>query len=59
MTLYLKEYQKYDMSKYGKDDFKGISCGNTLNNHQDVFKSANLLHKLGLIKFLKSLLDIF
>ena len=33
--------------RYGKGDSRGQSCGSTLNTHQDVLKSGNLLHKQG------------
>ena len=33
--------------RYGKDDSRGQSCGSTLNIHQDVLKSGNLLYKWG------------
>ena len=33
--------------KYGKDDSRGLSCGSTLNIHQEVLKNENLLHTRG------------
>ena len=30
---------------------RGLSCGSTLNIHQDVLKSENLLHKQGFVDF--------
>ena len=37
--------------RYDKDDSRGQSCGSTLNIHQDVLKSRNLLHKLGFVDY--------
>ena len=35
--------------RYSKDDSRGLSCGSTLNIHQDLLKSGNLLHKQGFV----------
>ena len=35
--------------RYGKDDSTGLSCGSTLNIHQEVLESGNLLHKRGFV----------
>ena len=35
--------------RYSKDDWRGLGCGSTLNIHQDVFISGNLLHKWGFV----------
>ena len=35
--------------RYGKDKSRRLSCGSTLNIHQDILKSGNLLHKWGFV----------
>ena len=35
--------------RYSKDDSRGLSCGSTLNIHQNLLKSGNLLHKQGFV----------
>ena len=35
--------------RYGKDNSRGLSCISTLNIHQGVLKSGNLLHKRGFV----------
>ena len=35
--------------RYGKDDSRGLSCGSTLNIHQDSLKNGNSLHKWGFV----------
>ena len=36
---------------HGKYEPRGLSCGGTLKICQDVLKSANLLHKWGIVSF--------
>ena len=33
----------------GKHEASGLSCGSTLNIHQDILKRRNLLHKWGFV----------
>ena len=38
----------------GKDDSRELSCGSTLNIHQDVLKSGNILYRRGFVDYQSS-----
>ena len=44
--------------RYGKDDWRGHCCCSTLNIHQDILKSDNLLHKRGFVELVSDLLRV-
>ena len=41
--------RSWEALRHGKDNSRGLSCGNTLNIHQDILKSGNLLDKRGFV----------
>ena len=41
----------YLQCRYSKDDSRGQSYRTTLNIHQDILKSGNLLHEWGFVDF--------
>ena len=47
----MKTKSMLPFERYDKNDSRGLSCGITLNIHQDILKCGNLLHRWAFIHF--------